>query len=389
MRPLLLFAAYVCVGLIFYTNIETKACADTGQAADFEGTGDAGSGSDSEVSNCTTSWTPLDAVYFAVVTMSTVGYGDLSPSTWYSQLFTIFYIFIGILAVFSQLTATVMHLFAPAFDFSRKVLTFVLPQPVPIDLDGNGKNDVLLPPHAVNFYATRLTGPVLMLFALQMLFAGVFSAIEPGWSYGLALYHCLVTATTVGYGDVKITTNGGMVCAIVHILASVIILGAIVGDIDAARIERAAQLFRNDQLTQKFNRANLEKLLSKLDQDGGGVEKFEFVVGMLLEASYVQQSDVDAYVHLFERADLTGDGKLSSADITAAFDRMWPSHRVVHRALARRSTTKDLSAHIRRNPAAVAPSKSSRRWTQAGAKVAGGVSAANNLGPAGQRHLVA
>lgn len=50
-------------------------------------------------------WSWLDAAYFCVVTMATVGYGDLHPVTPYGRLFTIFYIILGVamLGVFIQL----------------------------------------------------------------------------------------------------------------------------------------------------------------------------------------------------------------------------------------------------------------------------------------------
>ena len=38
----------------------------------------------------------LDAVYFCVVTLATVGYGDITPKTPLGKVFTIFYILIGI-----------------------------------------------------------------------------------------------------------------------------------------------------------------------------------------------------------------------------------------------------------------------------------------------------
>lgn len=41
-------------------------------------------------------WPMLDAVYFAVITISTVGYGDFSPQTGLGKLFTIFYVLIGL-----------------------------------------------------------------------------------------------------------------------------------------------------------------------------------------------------------------------------------------------------------------------------------------------------
>ena len=400
-RTLLLFAVYLCAGVFFYTNVETKPCGATPlyALAPDEAMGDSGSGPDvpppaDACQSRTVPWTALDAIYFGVVTMSTVGYGDLSPTTGYSQLFTIFYLFTGILVVFSQLTATVLDLFAPAFNFSRWALTFVLPQPGKVVLDGSGEHDLML--HRKNsaiFYTTRLLGPLLVWFAFQVIFAFAFAAIEPDWGFGVAFYHCLVTATTVGYGDVRIVTSSGKVCAIVHILVSVCALGAIVGDIDAARSERAAQIFRAKQLTQRFDRSRLEHLLAdeKFNQDGGGIEKFEFVVGMLLEAEYVKQSDVDAYVALFERADVTGDGKICFADIgqlTTAFDKMWPSHKEVCRALTR-SGTGELRAQ-KCNKVAVAPSSSEARarWSRAAEQVSGGASAADPLRLASPRPLV-
>jgi hypothetical protein len=41
-------------------------------------------------------WSPLDALYFSVVTMATVGYGDLSPKTEFGKAFTIIFILVGV-----------------------------------------------------------------------------------------------------------------------------------------------------------------------------------------------------------------------------------------------------------------------------------------------------
>lgn len=50
-------------------------------------------------------WSMFDAMYFSVVTIATVGYGDLTPQTLPGKIFTIFYIIAGI-GLFASAVAT-------------------------------------------------------------------------------------------------------------------------------------------------------------------------------------------------------------------------------------------------------------------------------------------
>ena len=49
-------------------------------------------------------WSPVDALYFSVVTLATVGFGDLHPTTDAAKLFTVVYILVG-LGVFAAFIA--------------------------------------------------------------------------------------------------------------------------------------------------------------------------------------------------------------------------------------------------------------------------------------------
>lgn len=50
-------------------------------------------------------WSLLDAFYFSIVTIATVGYGDLAPKTVIGKIFTIGYIFCGIGIFVAAVTA--------------------------------------------------------------------------------------------------------------------------------------------------------------------------------------------------------------------------------------------------------------------------------------------
>jgi len=56
-------------------------------------------------------WSVIDALYFSVMTMSTIGYGDLVPTTTLSKLFTIIYSLLSIgvfVAVVSKIVAAIL-----------------------------------------------------------------------------------------------------------------------------------------------------------------------------------------------------------------------------------------------------------------------------------------
>jgi voltage-gated potassium channel len=54
-------------------------------------------------------WSWIDSVYFSVVTLTTVGFGDFAPQTDAGKLFTIFYITIGIGIILSFINALYQH----------------------------------------------------------------------------------------------------------------------------------------------------------------------------------------------------------------------------------------------------------------------------------------
>ena len=56
-------------------------------------------------------WSWLDSFYFCIVTLGTVGYGDITPVTAWGKIFTMFYIIVGlsIIGAFFATAGKIIH----------------------------------------------------------------------------------------------------------------------------------------------------------------------------------------------------------------------------------------------------------------------------------------
>ena len=312
---LVLFAVYMVLGVVMYTLVfeEQKGCESAAAiAAHAEATFALGARTGATPDECTEPWTWVDALYFSMATMSTVGYGDFSPGSDASQGFTLGFIFIGIGVVFASIANLMSDTTKPLFKRARALMDTCCP-PKQIDITGNGIADFKYPRHPLIYYTKNLLPLTLFVLVLQLSSAAVFVALIPDLRYGTAVYHCFVTATTVGYGDVGVSTQEARGFACVHMLLSVAMVGVLISDIDDVRAARRASFKQLNLLKKKLDR----ELILSLDQDGGGVDKMEFVVGMLTRLDLVAWEDVEPFIKQFEALDTSGDGTLSSADLAS------------------------------------------------------------------------
>jgi len=254
-------------------------------------------------------------LYFVMVSISTVGYGDLAPSSNGSKAFTIFFCLIGIVFIFSELSQLVGNATHPFYDFVKRKLDRRFP-PQTIDLNGDGSADVIIPGAAPIYYMKNMLAPGMVLMVLQVVSAFVFTHLED-WTLGDALYHCIITATTVGYGDIKIATDAGRLWACFHLMLSVCLLAALISEVGALQESRRLMLEKSARIKRQVNR----ELILSLDKDGNGLDKFEFVIGMLIKLEMVPEEDVQTFIDTFEHLDEDGSGVLNVKELNKLVDK--------------------------------------------------------------------
>ncbi|MGB0274342.1 MAG: potassium channel family protein [Flavobacteriaceae bacterium] len=54
-------------------------------------------------------WSWLDSLYFSVITLTTIGYGDFSPQTDLGKLFTMEYIIVGVALILGFVNTLFLH----------------------------------------------------------------------------------------------------------------------------------------------------------------------------------------------------------------------------------------------------------------------------------------
>ena len=136
--------------------------------------------------------------------------------------------------------------------------------------------------------------------------AAIFVGLE-GWDYGTAYYHCLITATTIGYGDVSIQSTAGQWFASFHMMFSVALVAELLGSIKVIADLHKVLLRRTRMLEMKLNGTLLERMQShakelrppvspnsvRASKDANeGVNELEFAMGMLIELGMVTTDQV-------------------------------------------------------------------------------------------------
>jgi len=314
LRTVITVVLFLAVGCTFYVLVDEKTCEDEETDED-----------------CTEHLTFIDALYFCMVTMSTVGYGDFSPTTTGSQVFTCFYIIIGVSVVFSRLASSLSGMleafekrcmsFLDRWDKSADVSGHVKQgfSGREVDIDDDGKADFVEPPPAIVFWLQKVSFSVFILILVQVVSAFGFWALDE-MSYGDAFYHCFVTATTVGYGDISLTTQGSRLFAIFHIGVSVAWMAGFTSQFADLAAQRRSQLKRAYLLETPLSWDKVQEY----DRDGKGVNKFEFVISMLMDIGVelcgepMEWADVKPFMVVFDETDVTQTGFLSAADIQMA-----------------------------------------------------------------------
>lgn len=238
----------------------------------------------------TEDWTFVESIYFVTVTLTTVGYGDLLPTTDASKLMTCGFVFFGIALVGTALGMIASHVIETLEN-----------------LDGEEK-DI---DHPWKTLLWALVYSSVGVFSGAILYSAILSDEDMTFLDGF--YMAVITGTTVGYGDFSPSSTTGRVLAVFWILASVILTAHSIGSVANLYTETVRERIRKRRLERKLTLEDLQEF----GDENQCLGRMEFAMVKLKATQKISNADVAECNAVFDELDLTGDGKLDIHDLVA------------------------------------------------------------------------
>lgn len=226
-------------------------------------------------------WTPVDSLYFCVITVTTVGFGDFVPTCDASKIFVAIYILVG-LSLFSTCLGVLVGKLHGAVEQPASQL-----------------------PRRRRYAWQVLACSAITLFWLAF-GAAVVRCME-GWSVVDCIYWAVVATCTVGYGDLEISRDDTRLVLALYMLLAVSGCAVSLGKLGALSMT----IERERDVDAFLMRGVSEEMLEAMDADGNGVvDRGEFLKAMLIVTGKVDHEDVDKVLRLFDALDANRTGVL-------------------------------------------------------------------------------
>jgi potassium channel subfamily K, other eukaryote len=294
-------------------------------------------------------WSIIDSMYFACVSFTTIGYGDLSPSTTAGRFFCIFFALggVAVLAIaLGVLGSRIVESEVQAMDVTKMKLVDELVSLLPSkvnpkillhssssqegrthssfdylrDFDDPHIHDDFDDYNVSSRWAQckefcSLFGSLLCRYgpALTPLFIGsLIIGHNEGWSIVDSFYYCVVTTTTIGYGDRVPQHESMKLFAVLFIPLSVGAMGHFLGTIANFIVEQRRKAYDKQLWKHELTLQDLQYMSSSND---GVVTELDFVVFMLQAMKKVDKELIDHIRNHFHLLDLTHSNTLCRSDL--------------------------------------------------------------------------
>eukprot|EP00262_Sarcandra_glabra_P016022 TRINITY_DN5077_c0_g3_i1.p1 TRINITY_DN5077_c0_g3~~TRINITY_DN5077_c0_g3_i1.p1 ORF type:complete len:413 (-),score=52.74 TRINITY_DN5077_c0_g3_i1:353-1549(-) len=246
----------------------------------------------------------VDALYFCIVTMCTIGYGDITPRTPSTKIFSIMFVLVGFGFIDILLTGMVTYV----LDLQENLLLGAVKGAGV----GDGARSYIVD---VKKGRMRIRMKVALALGVVVLCIGVGTCVMhfvENLDWLDSFYLSVMSVTTVGYGDRAFESLPGRVFASIWLLVSTLAVARAFLYLAEARIDKrhrmiAKWVLRRDMTVSEFLAADID--------NNGFVSKSEYVIYKLKEMGKIAEKDILQICNQFDRLDTSNNGKITLSDL--------------------------------------------------------------------------
>ncbi|XP_071720027.1 two-pore potassium channel 3-like [Rutidosis leptorrhynchoides] len=251
----------------------------------------------------------VDALYFCIVTMCTIGYGDITPNSYVTKLFSIMFVLVGFGFIDILLSGMVSYV----LDLQENHLLRSLKKGYEPDH----------PSYIIDVKKgrMRIRMKVALALGVVVLCIGVGVAVMhyvERLSWLDSFYLSVMSVTTVGYGDRAFESMAGRIFASIWLLVSTLAVARAFLYLAEARVDKRHRRMAKWVLDQGLT---VEQFLAADIDNNGHVSKSEFVIYKLKEMGKISEKDILQICKIFDRLDAGNCGKIMLADLVQSHNK--------------------------------------------------------------------
>ena len=264
----------------------------------------------------------IDTVYFIAITVTTVGYGDMSPKSDAGKIFVMVFIVVGVAlagVMMTKITDWMLEKQKNAVKRSEQKAQERMQKDLAklkqnlgahvseaelarslSSKEAEGKSKV---------EANPIASALVVISIVVTLGAVVMGQLE-GISFLDGCYWSIVTSTTVGYGDVTPKSDDGRIFASFYAFITVGVMGWAVGQIASSTISTSVEASAHVEAFKLTPES-----LVQMGGEKGYVDQYDFAVAMMLAMGKATQEDFDLVAKRFNELDVNHDKTLDAKDL--------------------------------------------------------------------------
>jgi len=289
-------------------------------------------------------WPAIDCIYFAVVVVTSVGYGDLLPTTETEMLFTSAYILAAMVIIISAISRIVDIFVSASVVAAMQKAEEAKEQEMKRMCQSEDAAMFVSKEEQARLDRRKQILSCLKAFAILSIWMAVgtlyfshqeeflegndcMKDIRP-WIG--ALYFTVVTLTTVGFGDAVPQTSQEKAFCILFILIGVPLFGSALTEFTALLKGEEAE---EDQALNMITSLDEGKVNSLMEfehelneacgqhdaQEAGEIDRFEYTAFILVKNGAIKMEALQEIMHSFNKLDVDGSGSISKEDLPSTF----------------------------------------------------------------------